>query len=176
MPKSRVYASYSSDGAEKFELCDGKKHFHLTAPLFDDGHPALYEHGDCDGSCQVRDLRPELMQLIERIRTEELEVEDGVRLKGHIEISPEAQAILDGAEVTGVRIDRWYAKRGGEGSVYCLASGMHLRADVSYDWWSGQDMTRYQTLTMEVRACGTDGIHRGLTDPHVATLLSCARK
>lgn len=174
MSSFRAFASYSCDGGEEFDLCDGTHHLKLFPGLFFDDEATLGKREECDGTCQPVDLRSKLLEQIEKVRGETIDVDTAI-LPSHVEISSEAQAVLAESEVVGVRLERWYAKSDGEGAVYCLNGGLHMRVSVSYDWWSGRNTSRYKTMTVEIVACGSDRGHKTLSGARVSELLSQAK-
>jgi hypothetical protein len=154
MSQVRVYSEYSSDGIDELCVCDDTQHYRLFKPDWGDEESRVSHQEPCDGTCQNRDWKHHILEQIEQVRGATIQVEGGKVLPSHIEISSEAQAILDREQIIGVRIMNWYAKRCGEGETYLLADGQHLVVTIDYNWWSCDGIGRYKTIKVKVEHPG----------------------
>lgn len=156
MSDAVVFASISIDGTEELCVCDGTDHYRVVKPWFSDEEPYAGRDEPCDGSCKPRDWKEHILEQIENVRGSTIRLEDDVVLPSHVEITPEAQEILDQGEIIGVRISDWYAKRCGEGETYRLSGGRYLVLSTRFNWWSCDSTGRFQTIKVTVERPSED--------------------
>lgn len=180
IPNTFIFKTDDSDGmtVEHWCFC-GAIHVQVRQNLdevVEQGYPVreIYE-GEvrtCDGSCRCFDVRA----AIGRIKLEDLHEEDGSVLPSVLEISPEAQVMLNSDRfMRGQMFDSWYAKRDSQGYEVCLGD-VHVTVCHVDSWARGERLNKTHTVKVEPCNGRCKTVPVGVDDEFVSRLQELCQK